>query len=139
MNYRDDQKLQVQQATDIVRLIGEQISLRPKGREHIGLCPFHDDQKPSLHVSATKQIYKCFSCGMGGDAFSFVMNYHKMTFPESLAYLAQRSGITLRSSRGATSGDEGQGHHRDRDLIAEANQRALRFFREAYDHREQGA
>ena len=92
MSVGNDQKLQIQQATDIVRLIGEQISLQPKGKEFVGLCPFHNDKRPSLSVSPAKQIYKCFAGSAGGDVFSFVMNYHKMTFPETRKYLAERAG-----------------------------------------------
>ena len=101
---REDQKLEVQQATDVVALIGEQLALKPKGKEFVCLCPFHDDSRPSMYVSPAKQIYKCFSCGAGGDAFSFVMNYHKMTFPEALKHLAQRAGIKLRAFSGSRSG-----------------------------------
>lgn len=124
--HRDDQKLQVQQATDIVRLIGEEVSLRPKGRELMGLCPFHDDKRPSLHVSPLKQIYKCFSCGAGGDVFSFMMMYHKMTFPEALAHLAQRAGIEL-NPIGSKNGSGEQKRH-DKQRLTDANQWALRFF-----------
>ncbi len=138
MTHRDDQKLQIQQATDIVRLIGDEISLRPKGREHVGLCPFHDDKNPSFHVSATKQIFKCFSCGIGGDAFSFVMNYHKMTFPEAMAFLAQRAGIELKPSQRGHP-DSAESSRGERQLIADANQRALGFFRAVFAHEESGA
>ncbi|MCI0674597.1 MAG: CHC2 zinc finger domain-containing protein, partial [Phycisphaerales bacterium] len=64
----------VRDATDLVRLIGEHVALRPKGREHVGLCPFHDDKNPSLAVVTHKgnAFYKCHSCGAGGDAFDFV-------------------------------------------------------------------
>src|SRR3990172_13104369 len=96
-----DQKDQVQQANDIVALIGESVALKSRGREFLGLCPFHDDKHPSMHVSPAKQIYKCFSCGAGGDVFSFMMNYHKMTFPEALKHLAQRAGIQLEDRRDA--------------------------------------
>ncbi|MCC6597130.1 MAG: hypothetical protein IT477_11540, partial [Rhodanobacteraceae bacterium] len=61
MAFRDDQIQQVQQAVDIVRLIGEHVALKPRGKEFIGLCPFHDDKSPSLNVSPGKQIFKCFS------------------------------------------------------------------------------
>ncbi len=140
-----DQKLEIQHATDIVGLIGEQIALKPQGREFVGLCPFHDDKKPSLHVSPVKQIYKCFSCGAGGDVFSFMMNYHKLTFPEALAHLAQRAGIELvrlsrSGARGATEegASEGGGSGGDRQLIAQANQRALLFFQKQFQHPQQG-
>jgi len=122
--YREDQKIQIQEATDLVSLIGEQVALRPKGREHVGLCPFHDDRNPSMYVNPQKQIYKCFVCGAGGDAYSFVMNYHKMTFPEALKYLAGRAGIEL--VRDARVSHDGAAD--DRKRIADANARALRFF-----------
>src|SRR5690625_6149964 len=115
-------KLQVQQATDIVRLIGEQVALKPKGREFLGLCPFHDDQNPSLHVSPVKQIYKCFSCGAGGDVFSFMMNYHKLSFPEALQFLAERGGIAISNNQNSNS----QSANKDlRKQIETANELAL--------------
>jgi DNA primase len=99
----------VRQATDLVRLIGEHVALRPKGREHVGLCPFHDDHSPSFCVVTHKgnAFYKCHSCGTGGDAFDFVKNYHKMEFGEALRYLADRAGITLKprhEDRAASNG-----------------------------------
>jgi DNA primase len=85
----------VKDATDIVRLIGEHVALKPKGREYVGLCPFHDDHKPSMNVVPAKGIFHCFVCGSGGDALSFVQKFHKMEFREALEYLAERAGITL--------------------------------------------
>lgn len=88
----------VRNATDLVQLVGEHIALRPKGREHVGLCPFHDDRTPSFAVVTHKgnAFYKCHACGAGGDVFDFVRNYHKMDFPEALRFLAERAGITLK-------------------------------------------
>jgi DNA primase len=124
MQDREAIKRQVQQSTDLVKLIGEQLSLRPKGKEFVGICPFHDDSNPSMYVSPAKQIYKCFSCGAGGDAFSFVMDYHKMTFPEAMKYLAERAGIELPAFGGGDdSGKSGQ-----REAMRHANERAVRFF-----------
>jgi DNA primase len=136
---RDDQKQQVQQSTDLVRLIGEQVALKSRGKEYIGLCPFHDDKNPSLYVSPAKQIYKCFSCGAGGDAFSFVMNFHKMTFPEALRYLADRAGIKLVTSGYGSehSADASQGPT-DRQRIAAAHPLAASFFRALLRHSEHG-
>lgn len=56
----------VLEATDLVKLIGEQLPLKRKGREYVCVCPFHDDHAPSMYVSPMKQIYKCFACGAGG-------------------------------------------------------------------------
>lgn len=123
---RDDAKVQVLTSTDIVRLIGEHVALTPRGREYLGLCPFHDDKNPSMHVSPAKQIYKCFSCGAGGDAFSFVMGYHKMTFPEALKFLAEKAGIKLPKFSGGSS-DSGEAS--PRQLIGKANSLAVEFFR----------
>lgn len=137
MRVGEDQKRQVQEATDIVALIGEQVALRPRGREFLGLCPFHDDHHPSMHVSPAKQIYKCFVCGAGGDVFSFVINYHKMTFPEALRYLAERAGIKLKPAKGLRVSDEDATSERDR--LYAANERAMRFFQAALRHEEIGA
>lgn len=90
-----DDRDRVKGATDIVRLIGEHVTLRAKGREYACLCPFHDDHNPSMYVVPTKQIYHCFVCGAGGDVFDFVMGYHRMEFREALEYLADRAAIKL--------------------------------------------
>jgi len=137
MAIRDDIKGRVQQATDIVRLIGEQVALRPKGKEFAGLCPFHDDKNPSMQVSPIKQIYKCFSCGAGGDVFSFVMNYHKMTFPEAIKHLADLAGIEVDMAdrgRGIGEGETAS----ERKGIAAANVQAMEFFRALLKHAEHG-
>jgi DNA primase len=93
-----DDRDRVKGATDIVRLIGEHVTLRAKGREYACLCPFHDDHNPSMYVVPGKQIYHCFVCGAGGDAFDFVMGYHRMEFREALEYLADRAAIKLTES-----------------------------------------
>ncbi len=136
MAIREDIKDRVQQATDIVRLIGEQVALRPKGKEFAGLCPFHDDKNPSMQVSPAKQIYKCFSCGAGGDVFSFVMNYHKMSFPEAIKHLAERAGIEV-EDRVSGFGDRDSGPS-ERDQLREANGQAMEFFRILLKHPEHG-
>ena len=64
---------QVRQAADIVDIASQYTTLRRRGRKHVGLCPFHDDSKPSLYVSPIKQIFKCFACGAGGGVFQFLM------------------------------------------------------------------
>jgi DNA primase len=86
---------QVQQATDIVDLISGYVALKKRGKEFVGLCPFHEDTHPSLNVSPAKQIFKCFACGAGGSAFNFVMLYEKLSFPEAVRNLAERANIPL--------------------------------------------
>jgi len=125
MQDREAIKRQVQQSTDLIKLVGEQVSLRPKGKEFVGVCPFHDDSNPSMYVSPAKQIYKCFACGAGGDAFSFVMDYHKMSFPEAMKYLAERAGIELPKFGGGPADDA---KANQRESMRGANERAVRFF-----------
>lgn len=68
----------------IVDVVSDFVSLRRAGVDYIGLCPFHADRRPSFHVSPSKNICKCFSCGEGGTPVSFLMKLEKMTFPEAL-------------------------------------------------------
>ncbi len=117
----------VKDATDIVRLIGEHVALKPKGREFVGLCPFHNDKNPSMNVIPAKQIFHCFVCGTGGDSLSFVQKFHKMEFREALEYLAERAGMEL-TKRSATSGAAAGGTTRA-DVLA-ANAFAAQFFAE---------
>jgi DNA primase len=129
----------VREATDLVRLIGENVSLRPKGREHVGLCPFHDDKNPSFAVVTHKgnAFYKCHSCGAGGDAFDFVMNYHRMQFGEALRFLADRANITLKPRREETaSGDAASTKRAD---LRKANAFAATFFQRTLSDQSAGA
>ena len=97
----------VRESTDLARLVGEYVALTPKGREHVGLCPFHGDKSPSMHVVTHKGpgFYKCFACGASGDCFRFVMDYHKVDFREALQTLADRAGIVLSRQPGKRSAD----------------------------------
>jgi len=92
-----DIKELVRSRTDIVQLIGESLTLHPErgGRSFKGLCPFHPDHNPSLTVNPERQTYKCWSCGEGGDCFSFVMKYEGVGFREALEQLARRAGVEL--------------------------------------------
>ncbi len=133
----------VRDAADIVRVIGEHVALKPKGREYIGLCPFHDDHSPSMNVVPAKGIYKCFSCGAGGDVFTFVQQFHKMEFREALEYLAERFGVKLAPQKsfafGAGSGDDEPGQGVSRAELLRAGQTASDFFRAILRHPEHGA
>lgn len=136
----------VREATDLVRLIGEHVTLRPRGREHVGLCPFHEDHSPSMAVVTHKgnAFYKCHACGAGGDVFDFVQNYHKMDFSEALRFLADRAGITLTprkpsaASAGASETSD-DGRTLTRSSIREANAFAATFFRKFLQHPDAGS
>lgn len=86
---------QVQHANDIADVISEHLKLDKRGKEMVGICPFHTDHKPSLYVNLSKQIFKCFACGAGGDVLKFVQMKENLTFPQAIERLAQRAGIRL--------------------------------------------
>src|SRR5262249_33201324 len=92
---REDLKQRVKAANDIVDVVGAYVALRPAGPTFKGLCPFHDDHRPSLDVDPRRQRYRCWACGKAGDVFQFVIEHDKVTFPEALELLARRAGITL--------------------------------------------
>jgi len=78
-------------STDIVELVGRYIPLKKAGRDYKALCPFHNEKTPSFQVSPQRQMFHCFGCGKGGDAISFVMEMDKLSFPEAVEMLAERT------------------------------------------------
>lgn len=90
-----DVKEQIRQAIDIVDLVERYIPLRRQGRGFVGLCPWHDDHRPSLQVNPQRQSFRCFVCDIGGDIFTFVMKMENVEFPEAVAMLAEMAGIPL--------------------------------------------
>ncbi len=105
-----DFKEQVRSQTDLVSLVGETVSLTSRGGrgEHVGLCPFHDDHNPSMHVYGDRQTYRCWVCDAGGDCFSWVMHFENVEFRDALEQLAERANIELpiRRGRGGSVADE---------------------------------
>ncbi len=92
----NDRVKMVKEASDIVDVIGSYISLRPAGQQTFkGLCPFHDDHRPSFDVDPKRGRYRCWSCGKYGDVITFVQEYEKVEFAEALEILAKRAGINL--------------------------------------------
>jgi DNA primase len=126
--------IEVQQANDIVDVISEHVSLKKKGREMVGLCPFHDDHRPSMNVNPVKQIFKCFACGAGGDVFKFVQMRENLTFPQAIERLAERAGIRLekrKKDKGRSQKGEGEKvEDVDPNRLAKANAWAAKYFRE---------
>jgi DNA primase len=90
-NFIDDLKAQ----TDIVRIVQDSVSLKKSGATYKGLCPFHGEKTPSFHVNSDKGFFHCFGCGAGGDVIKFLELREKITFPDAVRQLAERSGMTL--------------------------------------------
>jgi DNA primase len=118
---RDEIKNRIRENTDIVRIIGESVELKKAGVSFIGLCPFHAEKTPSFSVNPGKQFFHCFGCGESGDVFSFMMKYHRLTFPEALKELARRSGIDLPEQ---TLSKTDQEQLRQRELLYKVNEAA---------------
>lgn len=80
----------------IVDVVSDFVTLRKRGVNYVGLCPFHDDKTPSFYVSPAKGLCKCFACGKGGNAVHFIMEHEQMSYPEALKYLAKKYGIEIK-------------------------------------------
>lgn len=96
----------IKDTLSIVDVVSDYISLQRRGRVYVGLCPFHDDHRPSLDVDPERARYRCWACGAVGDIFSWVMAMEKLTFPEALERLAERAGIPLSRARRSSRRDE---------------------------------
>ncbi|MFN8614577.1 MAG: DNA primase [Vampirovibrionales bacterium] len=88
----------IRQQLDIVTIVSRHVPLKRSGKHYVGLCPFHPDKRPSMTVSREKNIYKCFSCGAGGDAFGFLMAIEHQTFGQVVSELADQMGLTIARS-----------------------------------------
>src|SRR3954469_24606196 len=83
----------VLQATDIVELIGQSVALKRRGKDYVGLCPFHNEKTPSFHVSPSKQFFHCYGCKAAGSVFDFVMKRDRIEFIDALKLLGERAGL----------------------------------------------
>ena len=108
---------------DIADVVGEYVSLTPKGGNMWGLCPFHAEKTPSFSVNRDRQIYKCFGCGKGGGAINFIMEMENLSYPEAIRFLAKRQGMEVPEA--------GQSDDRRKKIrrAVEANTAAARFYR----------
>lgn len=124
-------KDRILELTDIVDVIGERVALVKKGKDFVGLCPFHADRNPSMSVSAKKQIFKCWSCGAGGDVIKFVQLRERLEFPEALAILARRAGIEVRQDHIHGGGANTQAKESLRKVLEWARDHFVRNLRSA--------
>ncbi|HPD47882.1 MAG TPA: DNA primase [Anaerohalosphaeraceae bacterium] len=118
----------VQQASDIIEVISEHLTLHKRGKEFVGLCPFHSDHRPSMYVNPEKQIFKCFACGAGGDVIKFVQMREQLTFVQAVKRLAERRGIRLPSPRQRRREGSENAAQGDPAMIARVNAWAQKFF-----------
>src|SRR5882724_11943994 len=92
----------IKEKLEIADFLRGYITLNPAGKNFKALCPFHKEKSPSFMISPERQSWHCFGCGLGGDAFTFLMRYENLEFGEALRVLAEKAGIEL---RGRSSGE----------------------------------
>ena len=119
----------VKQQADIVRIVGEYMTLRKSGAQNFqGLCPFHQEKTPSFSVHASRQFFHCFGCGASGDVFSFVQKIENITFPEAVRLIAEKLKIPLPKMSYSSPEEERQAGMRVG--LIEIHERACKFFQE---------
>ena len=125
MYYPDDVIEEVRARNDIVDVISQYVTLKKKGANYFGLCPFHNEKSPSFSVSPGKQMYYCLGCGAGGNVITFIMEYENYSFGEALKYLADRAGITLPE---AEDSKEARAQRDLKNTLLEINRLAANYF-----------
>ena len=122
MALRNETIEEIRKRADIVSLISSYIPITKKGRNYFCVCPFHSDTNPSMSISQEKQIYKCFSCGAAGNVFTFVQEYEKVSFIESVKIVANFVGIDISSEIEQNEKQISSAEKRMFELISEANE-----------------
>ena len=124
-------------AAKIEEVVGDFIPLKRAGKDWIGLCPFHDDKDPSLHVSPRLGIYKCFVCDSAGNAVKFLMEHEKISYPDALRYLANKYHIEVEEDKRELTPEE-QAAQTEREALLGVNSFAEKFFIEQMNETETG-
>lgn len=115
---------QIKDKADIVDLVSEIIPVKRSGSSYLAICPFHNDSKPSMHISSSKGIFKCFACGAGGDVFKFWSEYYQKDFKETLRDLATKYGVELKEFN--------QEKAQEKNLLIRLHDLAAEFFHQKF-------
>lgn len=131
----DETRQRILDATDIVEVVSDFVSLKRRGANYIGLCPFHNERTPSFSVSRSRGICKCFSCGEGGSAVNFIMKIENIGYYDALKYLARKYGIEVKEHEVST--EEREAENRRESMMA-VNTFALEHFEHNIHDTENG-
>ena len=126
---------QILDTADIVDVVSDFVSLKRRGANWIGLCPFHNDRRPSFYVSRAKGICKCFACGEGGSAVNFIMKHEQLSYPEALRYLARKYHIEIHEKELT---DEEKQAQSEREAMLMLNEWACDYFEKQLHETQQG-
>ncbi len=124
---------EIRSAASIVDVISGYVQLRKRGKNYLGLCPFHNEKTPSFTVSEEKQIFNCFGCHAGGNVFKFLMEYEKISFVEAVQELAKQLGIEIEYD--STLGYERQS---EQEVLYDINTEAAKYFYNNLQNSEEG-
>ena len=116
---------EIRDRTDIVEVVSSYLPLKRSGANNQGLCPFHAEKSPSFNVNSTRQIFHCFGCGVGGNAFTFLMRMEGLAFPEAVRRLGEKAGVDVPDEQ-MTPADEQR--RQEREKLARINEVAAEFY-----------
>jgi DNA primase len=122
MSFHDNVVREIQAKVDLLAYVSQYVTLRKRGREYVGLCPFHAEKTPSFSLNAEKAVWHCYGCNAGGDLISFVKRYENVEFPDALRMLAARAGVEIQESQ------DFKRRRSEREAIYEANAVAKTYF-----------
>ena len=125
----------IMDAAQIYDVVSDFVTLRKRGVNYVGLCPFHDDKTPSFYVSPAKGLCKCFACGKGGNAVHFIMLHEQLSYPDALRYLAKKYGIEIKERE---LSDEEKQAQSERESLFIVNQFANEYFRRTLRETDEG-
>lgn len=132
----EDKVREVADRLSIVEVVSEYVQLRRAGANYTGLCPFHAEKTPSFNVNPAREIFHCFGCGAGGNAFSFIMKIEGLSFPETVKLMARKTGIEIEERQLSQAEKQAQD---ERQTFQRINELTAGFYRSILEQKPEGA
>src|SRR5664279_780697 len=132
----EDKVREVAERLSIVEVVSEYVQLRRAGANYTGLCPFHAEKTPSFNVNPAREIFHCFGCGAGGNAFSFIMKIEGLSFPEAVKLMARKTGIEIEERQLSQAEKQAQD---ERQTFQRINELTAGFYRSVLEQKPEGA
>jgi len=132
----DDKVREIAERLSIVDVVSEYVQLRRAGANFTGLCPFHAEKTPSFNVNPAREIFHCFGCGAGGNAFSFIMRIEGLSFPEAVKLMARKTGVEIEERQLSPAEKQAQN---DRQSYQRINELTALFYRSVLEQKPEGA
>jgi DNA primase len=132
----DDKVREVAERLSIVEVVSDYVQLRRAGANYTGLCPFHAEKTPSFNVNPAREIFHCFGCGAGGNAFSFIMRIEGLSFPEAVKMMARKTGVEIEERQLTAAEKQAQD---ERQTFQRINDLAAGYFRSVLEQKPEGA